>query len=41
MNAFPIALKEIHLFFEKKIKNKNKNNATILNLIDRARKGGA
>ena len=35
------ALNEIFLFFEKKIKNKNKNNVTILNLIDRARKGGA
>ena len=34
-------LNEIFLFFEKKIKNKNKNNATILNLIDKARKGGA
>ena len=34
-------LNEIFLFFEKKIKNKNKNNATTLNLIERARKGGA
>ena len=32
---------EIFLFFEKKIKNKNKNNATTLNLIERDRKGGA
>ena len=35
------ALNEIFLFFEKKIKNKNKNNATKLNLIDRERNGGA
>ena len=35
------ALSEIFLFFEKIIKNKNKNNATTLNLIERERKGGA
>ena len=35
------SLNEIFLFFEKKIKNKNKNNATTLNLIDRDKKGGA
>jgi len=29
------------LFFEKKIKNKNKNSATTLNLIDKDKKGGA
>jgi hypothetical protein len=34
-------LNEIFLFLEKKIKNKNKNNATTLNLIDRDKKGGA
>ena len=34
-------MNEIFLFFEKKIKNKNKNNATTLNLIERDRKGGA
>ena len=28
-------------FLKKKIKNINKNNATTLNLIERARKGGA
>ena len=35
------SLNEIFLFFEKKIKNKNKNSATTLNLIDRDKKGGA
>ena len=35
------ALNEIFFFFEKKIKNKNKNNATKLNLIERDKKGGA
>ena len=34
-------MNEIFLFLEKKIKNKNKNNATTLNLIDRDKKGGA
>ena len=34
-------MNEIFLFFEKKIKNKNKNNATTLNLIERDKKGGA
>jgi len=34
-------LNEIFFFFEKKIKNKNKNNVTTLNLIERDRKGGA
>ena len=35
------ALKEIYLFFEKKMKNRKKNNATIPNLIESERKGGA
>tara|TARA_Y100001935_G_C17035660_1_gene374704 strand:+ start:399 stop:503 length:105 start_codon:yes stop_codon:yes gene_type:complete len=34
-------LNEIFLFFEKIIKNKNKKNATTLNLIERDKKGGA
>ena len=34
-------MNEIFLFFEKIIKNKNKNNATALNLIERDKKGGA
>ena len=41
MDAFLKAFKEICLFFEKKIKNINKNNVTTLNLIERDRKGGA
>ena len=40
MDASLKALKEIYLFFEKKIKNKKKNKATIPNLIERERKGG-
>ena len=35
------ALNEIFLFFEKNMKNKKKKNATIPNLIERERKGGA
>ena len=34
-------MNEIFLFFEKIIKNKNKNNPTALNLIERDKKGGA
>jgi len=34
-------LNEIFVFFEKIIKNKNKNKATALNLIERDKKGGA
>ena len=40
MDAFPIALKEIYLFFEKKIKNRKNKKATIPNLIESERKGG-
>ena len=35
------ALREIYLFFEKKMKNKKKKNATIPNLIESDRKGEA
>ena len=35
------ALNEIFLFFEKKIKNKKKKNATTPNLIESDKKGGA
>ena len=35
------ALNEIFLFFEKKIKNMKKKTATIPNLIESERKGGA
>ena len=35
------ALNEIFLFFEKKMKNKKKKNATIPNLIESETKGGA
>ena len=41
MDASLKALKEIYLFFEKKMKNKKKNKATIPNLIESERKGGA
>ena len=41
MDAFLKALKEIYLFFEKKMKNKKNKMATIPNLIDSERKGGA
>ena len=41
MDAFLNALKEIHLSFEKKRKNKKNKNATIPNLIESERKGGA
>ena len=41
MNALLIALKEIHLFFEKKIKNKKNKKATIPKRIESDRKGGA
>ena len=35
------ALKEINLFFEKKMKNRKKKTVTIPNLIESERKGGA
>ena len=41
MDAFLKALKEIYLFFEKKMKNRKNKKATIPNLIERERKGGA
>ena len=41
MDAFLKALKEIYLSFEKKIKNRNNKKATIPNLIESERKGGA
>tara|TARA_A100001011_G_scaffold390677_1_gene474611 strand:+ start:494 stop:697 length:204 start_codon:yes stop_codon:yes gene_type:complete len=41
MDASLKALKEIYFFFEKKIKNRKKNKATIPNLIESERKGGA
>ena len=41
MDAFLKALKEIYLSFEKKIKNRKNNEATIPNLIESERKGGA
>ena len=41
MDAFLIALKEIYLFFEKKMKNRKNKKATIPNLIESERKGGA
>ena len=41
MDASLIALKEIYFFFEKKMKNRKKNKATIPNLIESERKGGA
>ena len=41
MDAFLKALIEIYLSFEKKRKNKNNKNATIPNLIESERKGGA
>ena len=41
MDASLKAFKEIYLSFEKKIKNRKKNKATIPNLIERERKGEA
>ena len=41
MDASLKALKEIYFFFEKKMKNRKKNKATIPNLIESERKGGA
>ena len=41
MEAFLKDLKETYLCFEKKIKNRKNNNATIPNLIESERKGGA
>ena len=41
MDASLKALKEIYFFFEKKMKNRKKNKATIPNLIESEKKGGA
>ena len=41
MDASLNALKEIYLSFEKKIKNRKNKKATIPNLIESERKGGA
>ena len=41
MDAFLKAFKEIYLSFAKKMKNRKNNKATIPNLIERERKGGA
>ena len=41
MDAFLKALKEIYLFFAKKMKKRKNKNATIPNLIESERKGGA
>ena len=41
MDAFLKALKEIYLSFEKKMKKRKNKNATIPNLIESERKGGA
>ena len=41
MDASLKALKEIYFFLEKKMKNRKKNKATIPNLIESERKGGA
>ena len=41
MDAFLKALKEIYLSFEKKMKNRKNNKATIPNLIESEIKGGA
>ena len=41
MDAFLKDLKEICLLFEKKTKNRKNKKATIPNLIERERKGGA
>ncbi len=41
MDAFLKDLKEIYLFFEKKKKNRKNKKATIPNLIESERKGGA
>ena len=41
MDAFLKAWKEIYLFFEKKMKNRKNKKATIPNLIESEKKGGA
>ena len=41
MDAFLKALKEIYLSFEKKRKNRKNKKATIPNLVESERKGGA
>ena len=41
MEAFLKDFKDIYLSFEKKIKNRKNNKATIPNLIERERKGEA
>ena len=41
MDAFLKALKEIYLSFEKKMKKRKNNKATIPNLIESERNGGA
>ena len=41
MDAFLKSLKEIYLSFEKKIKKRKNKKATIPNLIESERKGGA
>ena len=41
MEAFLKAFKETYLSFEKEIKNRKNNKATIPNLIERERKGEA
>ena len=41
LDAFLRALKEMYLSFEKKMKKKKNNKATIPNLIESERKGGA
>ena len=41
MDAFLKEFKEIYLSFEKKMKNKKNKKATIPNLIESERKGGA
>ena len=41
MDAFLKDSKEIYLRFEKKIKNRKNKNATVPNLIESERKGGA
>ena len=41
MDAFLKALKEMYLSFEKQIKKKKNKKATIPNLIESERKGGA
>ena len=41
MDAFLKAFKEIYLYFEKKMKKRKNKKATIPNLIESERKGGA